>query len=386
MKNINWCLALEGGGARGAYQIGALKFLYERNFEFEVVVGTSIGAINAAVIAQKDFEKAYSLWKSIEYIDLFDIDSQILSILTKEKDNFKKIRHLAKVILEIFKTKGVNTHKMRTFLQKYIDEDKIRNSDIKLGITTYCLSDFKPLNLFIDDIDKGNLIDYLLASSRLPLFKQEKLNGKVYIDGGIYNNCPVDMLQQLNKTNIIAIYTDAIGVVRKIKNKDKLNLIEIKPSKSLPNFLFFEKENCNKMLLQGYYDAMKVIDKLDGIKYYIISKEKKFYKEFLSNFNIEKSKKIYKQYNILAKYSEENFVKETFKILNRKLNLKTNNFSYINIFYSLTEYIAIKNNIEFNNLYTVEEYLKLLDIEILKSSKNQGELLLYNFIKLYMEV
>lgn len=49
-------LVLEGGGARGAFQIGAFQALNEKGFRFDGIVGTSIGAINGALLAQGDFE------------------------------------------------------------------------------------------------------------------------------------------------------------------------------------------------------------------------------------------------------------------------------------------------------------------------------------------
>ena len=52
-------LALEGGGAKGAYQAGALKAIEECGFEIGAIVGTSIGSFNGAMFAQGDFEKLY---------------------------------------------------------------------------------------------------------------------------------------------------------------------------------------------------------------------------------------------------------------------------------------------------------------------------------------
>ena len=71
-------LALEGGGARGAYQIGVVKALIENGYEFDGFVGTSIGAINAAILAQGDFDKALGLWTDISIEKIFDEDEQPL--------------------------------------------------------------------------------------------------------------------------------------------------------------------------------------------------------------------------------------------------------------------------------------------------------------------
>ena len=75
-------LVLEGGGAKGCYQIGAYKALMEMGITFDYVVGTSIGAINAAMICQGDWEIAYKLWENISYEDVISLkDNDINSIL-----------------------------------------------------------------------------------------------------------------------------------------------------------------------------------------------------------------------------------------------------------------------------------------------------------------
>ena len=51
-------LVLGGGGAHGAYQIGVWQALKEHNIQFEIITGTSVGALNGALILQGDMEKA----------------------------------------------------------------------------------------------------------------------------------------------------------------------------------------------------------------------------------------------------------------------------------------------------------------------------------------
>ena len=64
-------LALEGGGAKGAYEIGAYRALTEMGYRFDVICGVSIGAINAALLAQGDCEKAAEFWETTSNDDLF---------------------------------------------------------------------------------------------------------------------------------------------------------------------------------------------------------------------------------------------------------------------------------------------------------------------------
>lgn len=54
-----------GGGAKGAYEIGFLKAMEELDIYPDIVTGTSIGALNGCLIAQKDFQIAYELWQNI---------------------------------------------------------------------------------------------------------------------------------------------------------------------------------------------------------------------------------------------------------------------------------------------------------------------------------
>lgn len=58
-------LVLEGGGAKGSYHIGAYKAIKEMGIEIKGIAGTSVGALNGALITQGDFERAYDLWESI---------------------------------------------------------------------------------------------------------------------------------------------------------------------------------------------------------------------------------------------------------------------------------------------------------------------------------
>ena len=81
-------LVLQGGGARGAYQVGALKAIAEiargRNSPFQIVCGASVGAINAAPIAaaSSDFrhgvERLERLWRSLRSGSIYDARAHIL--------------------------------------------------------------------------------------------------------------------------------------------------------------------------------------------------------------------------------------------------------------------------------------------------------------------
>ena len=261
-------LALEGGGAKGAFHMGAVKALLEEGYHFDGVAGTSIGAVNGAVIVQGDFELGYSWWEKMENSLLFDIDqTQIEKIMNKKIDK-EVVGYLTSKIKDIIENRGLDTSRMREVLSTLVKEEKIRSSQMDLGIVTVSVSDLKPLELYKEDIPEGMMVSYLMASANLPVFKIEPIEGKFYIDGAFYDNCPINMLIRKGYKEIIAIRTFGIGLVRKIEDEN-VKVINIVPSEDLGNILNFDNQLIQNNLKMGYYDAMRAIKGLKGRRYYI---------------------------------------------------------------------------------------------------------------------
>ena len=71
-------LVLEGGGAKGSYQIGAWKALREAGISIKGISGASVGALNGALICMDDLETAEYIWENISYSRVMDIDDSIM--------------------------------------------------------------------------------------------------------------------------------------------------------------------------------------------------------------------------------------------------------------------------------------------------------------------
>lgn len=256
MKECNYGLALEGGGARGSYQVGAYKALVEANFQFKAIVGTSIGSINAALICSGGLELLERFWREIDST-IFEIEPQVCNEIIRGNKKIKR-----EVALDILKKRGLCLTKLRNTLTKYIDEEKVRNNKIKFGLVITKLKGIKSLEYTIDDIPKGKLIDYLIASSSLPIFKIEKnIDGNFYLDGAFKNVLPLTLLETLKCNNIIGIRLKKFGIIRRTKNKStKVSLIN--PSRSTGTTLFFNQKTVEDNIKLGYSDAKKMIDKI----------------------------------------------------------------------------------------------------------------------------
>lgn len=261
-------LVLEGGGARGSYHIGAYKAMQEKGLEFQAVAGASIGAINGAMIAQGDWDKAYQVWYDISLSKVFDIKEEYLKALHRFELKPDRLEYFLAKFQDILNNRGLDTTKMKGILRDIIDEAKIRRSGVLLGIVTVSLTDRKPLEIFLEDIPEGQLVDYLMASASLPIFKLEKIGDKVFLDGGFYDNLPVSLLYSRGYRDLVAVRTHGLGRVRKITAPD-LRLTTIEPRDDLGNILNFSQEGVRRNLLLGYFDTRRVLDGLRGNEYYL---------------------------------------------------------------------------------------------------------------------
>jgi len=258
---MEYAIALGGGGARGSYQIGVYKALREMNIKITTVLGTSVGAINAAVIALEKYEEALMLWQQLDYSKIISFDGPIYR--GKEGINLKNF------IKDFAYNKGVDITPLKEMLNKYINEDKLRKTKIDFGIVTASISELKPYVLFKKDIPKGQIVDYIIASAALPIFKKHEVDGKTFIDGAIYDNVPVKELLEKGCKNIIAIDIFGVGVHKRFNSSDA-NVVYIKNSDKLGGVLEIDKENIERNIEMGYLDAKKAFGKVYGNKYYLI--------------------------------------------------------------------------------------------------------------------
>ena len=261
-------LVLEGGGAKGAYHIGAYRALFELGIEINGVVGTSIGAINGAMIAQGDGLKAWDIWTEMQNSAIFEIDQQLDEKLHQEGITRERISQIARLVRKLVKDGGIDTSLIKDFIAEHIDEARVRQSPIDFGLVTISLSDRKPLELMVADIPEGRLHDYILASATIPGFKTGELDGKQFVDGGLWNNLPLSLLIDRGYDTLIAVRTHGLGRVRKTDHF-AMALIEISPSEDLGPFFDFNRCTEQRNLTLGYLDTMRIYRKLLGRRYYI---------------------------------------------------------------------------------------------------------------------
>ena len=334
-------IALEGGGAKGAYQAGAYIALRKNGIKPKIIAGTSIGSVNAALMAQGDINKLVKLWLNTT-TDIFGINSSIIDHIKHKNFTKSDIKPTYTNIKQIIHNKGIDTTVFQDMLKDNINEKKLRKSKIKLGLITVRLHGKpEPLELTIDDIPSGKVPEYIMASCYLPVFKMKPIiDNNYYIDGGFYNNVPLSLVEKYGCDTIYSIRIKGIGFKRNKLSKNT-KVIEISPRKSLGSIILFNKESNERNMKLGYYDDLKVIKHLDGIDYYFKNKNEKYYDRIVRNVNNTLLNNLKRKYR--AKTNKELVIKIVELILKDN---KVNEFNVYGIKYTIfniKRHLKVKN-------------------------------------------
>ena len=362
-------LVLSGGGSKGAYEIGVYKALRKMHMKIDIVTGTSIGAINGIFIVQKSLRKALKFWRHISF-----------SAIYREEDfsplEDDKLKTVYKQYLKTFINEGgMDVVKMEKIFDKYFKPYKFFTSNIDYGLVTFNFTKKKPLFVTKDKLTPQNTKAYVLASaSCFPAFKPYVIDKDLYIDGGYYDNIPINLAIDRGATKIIAVDLRAVGFKKNIKDKS-VEVTYIAPRNKIASFLIFDKNKAREAIKFGYNDAMKTFGKLDGDKFTfkknsLIKNYNKYNNKFEDNLNAI----FKKEDNILLK---KIFSSSIFKeILNRQ--------TLYNSFNNIVEKSGKIFNFEEYTIYGIHSYNKgllnalssvsAIDIEIIKNSLKNKKL------------
>lgn len=277
-------VVFSGGGGRGGYEIGVWKAIRELKLDIDIATGTSVGAINAAMMCTGEYDKAVSIWSTLETNMVFDLDNT--SRYDNEKETIvRKTKEFKGMPLDealsyakyAVTRGGAGSERLLDILKNNLDIEKLYSSDIQFGMVTCELPSLKGHFLSKEDISADMLCEYLVASaSCFPAVHFMPVEGKKLIDGGYADNLPVDMAMEFGATEIIAVDMEAVGVIKKdsIKRaKESMDsFIRITSKWDLGNFLCFDPETNRRNMILGYHDALKALGAADG-EWYTFTKD-----------------------------------------------------------------------------------------------------------------
>lgn len=262
-------VALAGGGARGAYQIGAWKALEEHELfdKIEAFSGASVGSLNAVLFAMGDFDLAYKTWMSLDKDSLFNLEKHILKRVFKEKLTFLN--------------RGVySTRRLEKLLDETVDFSKVVDKEIYIA-TTHLGSEkstfFDLLNMnykhffkaeqhirYVDlnDVNDKDKRSVLMASCAIPVaFKPVQIENETFYDGGLLDNTPYQPLIDAgcDKIIVIDLFTFSPMRIRKVTDS---KVFTVYPKRSLRGILDFNKKHVERRFSLGYDDMNKLLEKI----------------------------------------------------------------------------------------------------------------------------
>lgn len=244
-------LALGGGAAKGLAHVGVLKAFVEEGVEIDYLSGTSIGALVASYFA---------FGKSLD--EIREIGAQL---------------HVTKVINFTISKRGFfNTDAIRDMVLRDLGDVQIENSPIPLAICTTDIVTGEQVTF-----EKGSLVSAVCASMAVPgLFVPVEINGRMLVDGGIVENVPVSVLEDMGAGivvavdlngikkypapgNVMDVISNAIDIGMDLRTRDQLKKADIVVSLDLSQYSRTgNAEFAQALLMEGYWPMKAKIKRL----------------------------------------------------------------------------------------------------------------------------
>jgi NTE family protein len=301
MNNAKVGLVLSGGGAKGAYQVGVLRYIAESGMNIDAIAGASIGALNGAVIASASnlneaSEHLNKLWQTLanesplkidglavaSYLGYFCImGAQRLSPVLAVAGSLLTHHKLNKGLLDNSPVQKLieeytSPEKLNKGLPLYVSifesrdslEAVIETAMGALGIRDTNPSEFRHVQSFPAEQQR----DVVLASASLPLlFAAQEIDGKRYADGGIggwqksQGNTPITpLITEACCSHIIVTHLTDGSLWNRYDFPDT-TILEVRPKNPitqegmLKDLLNFKADKINYWIEQGYEDASRCI-------------------------------------------------------------------------------------------------------------------------------
>ena len=287
------------------------------------------------------------------------MDELSIKELTQGQFNAQLIGNVGKLLRNLGVFVDTTADKMRAFLKQYIDEKAIRKSDKDFGLVTYSVPDFAPHYMMKEDIPKGQIYDYVMASSAYPAFKWQKIEGKEnkwFIDGGVYDNMPVKMLVDKGYDEIVAIRTN-IKKYRAYRDVDLkgAKLLVFTPSEKLDYAVNFTKENIDRFKEMGYYEAKRTILGLPSFRFCVRAVDDQAFSDFMHGIDRKAIEEVVTLAKLKVHKSQDANIEDVIDTLRDMLKLSSKS-SDLQVFENFLEVFAVYFNVDRFRFYDIDEF------------------------------
>ncbi len=270
-KKLGICLT--GGGARGAYQIGAMKALHELGIlqEVKAFSGTSIGSANAAVVATRPITKAMDTWFSLPENNmprnthhteskgetrrrLLEIDRGIFTMDTFEDIILNAVDYKILRKREVYATVSKGGKSGEGFFEL-----------IRASYRHYVQNESKVVYMPLWKLTDKQISKTIVASCSIPvLFPPVSMDENKYYDGGVFDNIPIKPLVDSGCDEIIIIHLHRHLFYDPKTVAPNVKFHEVKHKGYLGSVLNFDNANILRLYEWGYEDTMTYFKGLES--------------------------------------------------------------------------------------------------------------------------
>jgi NTE family protein len=197
-------LVLSGGGARGCFQVGALDYLIrEKNLDFDIVCGVSVGALNGTMIAQGEMDNLKEIWLNIK---------SPKDIYRRRWDLIPRIGPTLAALLG--KDSLYDNSPLWKLIEEHVDQDKIVESGriLRIGVVSLYTGKYYSIAQTHSSLKK-----LILASTAIPFtFSPVDVSAdlRAMVDGGVRNITPLKEAIDLGADEIIVVLCSPLELPR----------------------------------------------------------------------------------------------------------------------------------------------------------------------------
>ncbi len=273
-------LVLGGGGARGCYEIGAWKVLSENGLYFGCTAGTSIGALVGAMYVQGSLGPITDFVENLKPTaianDLFAFPEKLGTWVKNRKEIGSFLSRY------IVSGTGMDISPLKEQIDHLFSWPLFEHSPINFACMTFNVTKRRPETFYKSEMTAQNAKEIILASaSCYPAFPPLEYEGNQYIDGGYWDNVPIDLAAKMGAKKILAINVEGPGLVLPVD--PSLDVLSVKPMLPLGNFLDFTSESAMKNLNAGILDFNRLLGNTIG-SFYSFEKSAQYDLDFFDGY------------------------------------------------------------------------------------------------------
>jgi len=261
-------IALQGGGALGAYSFGALKYIYESepNLRLSSVSGVSIGAFTAAIVAShpdNPIGHLQSFWKDLTVFHSNLLPAQVERFFSYFGNPNFYLPRQDYYDLPLW-TSFYDLSPIKATLAKYVDVRRIARAEVKLVVTATDIESGEIKSFDNSNPAKSITIDHIIASGSLPpSYPPKRVGDRSYWDGGLFDNTPLSQL--LNQISVDGASATRVIVINLFPNRGAMPKNMLNVWDRMVEIQFSNKTKKDVALAQKINKLIAAIERLQGV-------------------------------------------------------------------------------------------------------------------------